>query len=1484
MRQSYSRYPARARTLNDSDDEEDLEFEIRERRFVAIATAEYDKDSSFSQLPEVRQEVEEIRGWLLDDQLGLRRFKEEREELANNPPKSAIAAAFLDPDTRVNWPRNDAAVIYITGHGVNSPRGTGHYLVLTNTKQNGLASEGLATAELFTWLAECTDVDHLFVIVDACFAGSVTETIVGFARDHWLILPSAASGQRARPRALTDAIHKFIKRAGRFNVDDPYFRVGMFVRELNHFLPPGQTVEKIYKGENHEEHFCLPNPAYQPDLRAETFAVRRALALPKRALELHNQAGGWLFSGREELQHRLINATKAPGVTMVAGSAGCGKSAALSRLVTLSDPKFRRQYEAELLNVPEHMMPDLGTVQLAVSARQKSNEDLLEQMCHLLKAKIERRKAVSNVQACLDALIEHIDRVAEERETTRPVTIVIDALDEATEQSSLVRSVLAPLWQAHPEKLCLLLGVRSLDSGGALGSATAGRTPDRDQLADLVEAELGAQRISVDQAPCWEPDDVDAFVSNILTNTPGSPYRDADGAVAVDAVAGVSAAIRKVSGSSYLMAQVAAESLAKRTAIMAADDQAWRATLSKGLIGVLREDLKVSIPEIEERRPVVMLLRAVAFARGNGLPWHLVWALMANAADADGVSTYGDSEVELLLGGRFNAYLETDQQDDLTVYRLIHDELREALRSRWRELLEEPTPAGEQDPPPPPPESAAEIETVEERITSNLSTLVRPKPSDAVDQPPPTYVRRHLAEHALAGGELDRLPLSVLPYLDLAGLRAAIGVAPERRHLEENVPWLPVIRRVTHLWDWDDPSGNAAAIEMWQGLTGTGLSGKVGGSWRVRWAIGPPDNGSILGRHDQQVWAAATADLSGTPVAVTGDSGGALHIWDLRKGMSYREPIQTGGGALRSVATTDLPDGRSVAVTGSADGTVRIWELRTGHPVDGPIPAGRGEIKAVATATLPDGQVVVAAADDTGTIRTWNLVTRRPVGRPVITGPTLALGLATARVGGRTLGLATGQDGGLQLWDLATGDSAVRLAKPENVRSTTHTDADGRPIAAAMRNNREVAITSYGNMLLIWDLRDREVTDRLPGSDGTVRSLAVIERDDQVVAVTGGNTAGTAWDLSAGRPLGEPLTGHDGSVEAVALIESADGTLAVSAGRDKTARVWELTADRRTGPQPSTEQLKTVNAVATATLRGRAVAITGSRNVVQVRDLERGTSAAPPLTGHTSAVVSVTAAELPDDDDVLIVAGGWDGSIRAWSASGGQLVGSTAHLHRGGIESLATARLADGRVVVVTGGRDGRVRVWDPFAGAEPCEPLQDRTLAVVTFVAVCTADGATLVVSGSSDGHIQVRDLDAHANPDIEPSWPSVDIDTGVKIASLTITRHPDGPLSIVVGVEDGTVRVLAMQDGTALGPHWRAHSGAVAAVSAAPLADGRVAVFTGGTESLVQAWDISTGRAIAEALPTPGPVRAMTCHPSPPRLLIGGAGAAVAHLQHSR
>jgi WD40 repeat protein len=170
----------------------------------------------------------------------------------------------------------------------------------------------------------------------------------------------------------------------------------------------------------------------------------------------------------------------------------------------------------------------------------------------------------------------------------------------------------------------------------------------------------------------------------------------------------------------------------------------------------------------------------------------------------------------------------------------------------------------------------------------------------------------------------------------------------------------------------------------------------------------------------------------------------------------------------------------------------------------------------------------------------------------------------------------------------------------------------------------------------------------------------------------------------------------------------------------------------------------------------------------------------------------------------------------------------------------------------------------------------------VVLAVTTAKAAHRSLVISGSRDGHVRIHDLDAHANPDLGALWPPVDIDTGQQVASLAVAESSNGRLSVVVGGEDGAVRVLELRDGTAVSVRWwPASQGAVSAVAVGQLEDKHVA-FTGTTESLVQAWDIETGRAISEALPTPGPVRAMAYQAEPPRLLIGGAGAAVVHPLH--
>ena len=176
---------------------------------------------------------------------------------------------------------------------------------------------------------------------------------------------------------------------------------------------------------------------------------------------------------------------------------------------------------------------------------------------------------------------------------------------------------------------------------------------------------------------------------------------------------------------------------------------------------------------------------------------------------------------------------------------------------------------------------------------------------------------------------------------------------------------------------------------------------------------------------------------------------------------------------------------------------------------------------------------------------------------------------------------------------------------------------------------------------------------------------------------------------------------------------------------------------------------------------------------MQVRDLERGTLVVPPLTGHASAVVSVAAAELPDGG-VLVVAGGWDGSIRAWSAADG-----TAGWPRGGLAPgrhrvAGDGELADGRVVAVTGGWDYKVRVWDPYASAEACEPLPDHADMVLAVATAKAADGRALVISGSRDGYVRIRDLDAHADPGLAASWPTGGYRYRRKVASLTVAELP--------------------------------------------------------------------------------------------------------------
>lgn len=484
----------------------DVDGEILRRHFVAIATGTYD-DPRWHPLS-VEKEVAALRQWLCSPALGRRRFSPAYPELADNPSEDQIRL-LRNIARRTAWTDADAVVLFVTGHGEQAD--DTHYLILRDSLSSIVSSTALRTAELIGWLAD-TAVQHMLIILDACYAGSVARDVLRLGpRPHrrWLILPSATRDERAVTGALTAAIIKFLDGLntpeGRRYGNHEYLNVNDFLEDVQHYLGEHQTLLPLYGGQLTGPHPCLPNPHYRPDDTVPVDDARHDLALPRQDLAIHwsprargvasDDQPGWLFTGRATLMRELITAAATPGTTVVTGGAGCGKSAALARLVTLSDPQFLHRYADDVATIPDDLRPAAGAVDAAVLATGKLHTQVLAEICRA--GQVPAGPTDPTVDDRLYAWHTWLAR------RNRPFTLVIDALDEATDPRTLVREVLAKLEpDRHDPRLRLLVGVRSLAAGEhpATASATA--------LTDEVVSKLDARRIAVDHAPWWEQSDV----------------------------------------------------------------------------------------------------------------------------------------------------------------------------------------------------------------------------------------------------------------------------------------------------------------------------------------------------------------------------------------------------------------------------------------------------------------------------------------------------------------------------------------------------------------------------------------------------------------------------------------------------------------------------------------------------------------------------------------------------------------------------------------------------------------------------------------------------------------------------------------------------------------------------------------------------------------------------------------------------------------
>jgi hypothetical protein len=474
----------------------------------------------------------------------------------------------------------------------------------------------------------------------------------------------------------------------------------------------------------------LPNPRYDPHAPEQ---VVEHLLLAARGGDPGDETS--YFSGRVAPLARLVDwvQTARPGIFVVTGPAGSGKSALVGRLVSLSNPTERARLLAQ--GPVEHADPGERSVHAHVHVRGSTVERLVQELDdQFVRAGVLRPRpgGARNRGDLLGAL---------ERSPVKPV-IVIDGLDEATREA----------WQITSQVLSLLAG------NARIIVATRDLVPAEDGPS-LVETLAPQDRIDLgDTANRQDATEaVRAYVAKRLADSVA-------GAMHTAAVAEAIMQLTREEGEGlFLLARVITSQL--RAEPLDTSQPGWEARLSRSVEAAFTRDIE-RIPPLrrdDSDLPTAAqeLLTALAWSYGAGLPTD-VWAVIATALSATQVQ-YDRNAVYWLLG-HAGRYIVEDGEGGHAVYRLSHQRLVEHLH---------PWPA------------PADVDAAQQQAAPVATALIDyylALLASGLDPETPTYlwryVWRHCADAGPAGIDALRQLAAINPAFlhDLANSLTSLGI------------------------------------------------------------------------------------------------------------------------------------------------------------------------------------------------------------------------------------------------------------------------------------------------------------------------------------------------------------------------------------------------------------------------------------------------------------------------------------------------------------------------------------------------------------------------------------------------------------------------------------------------------------------------------------------------------------------------------------
>ncbi|MGW0576459.1 AAA family ATPase, partial [Streptomyces sp. NPDC002920] len=1123
------------------------------------------------------------------------------------------------------------------------------------------------------------------------------------------------------------------------------------------------------------------NPAHLPGLPADDLDVETLTRLRRqtrghfetrgRGVE-HASDPGDYFTGRTSALAALAAWLAAPRhdrkARVVTGNPGSGKSSLLGRFVMLADPDHPARAATASRALPP---PGLPVVRL------HARRALLEELAADLASAVGLGRGV-DCEELLHALGER----------TRPLVVLVDALDEAgtagdtAEGSRVARELLQPLSTLPAVRL--VVGTR------------------RPLIPSLGRAVVP---LDLDSAAYAGPDDVGAYATALLLDAADpdsrSPYRGRP-----EEAAEVAAGIARRAGNSFLVARMTARALVQGQFTVDTGRPEWERELPSDAGQAFAAYLARFG---RHRAKAERLLRPLAYAQGEGLPWSTVWAPLAEALS--GVPCPQDDL--RWLHEEAGAYLVETATASGSAYRLFHETMAEHLRDPGSEV------------------SAHRV------IASALLRQVPHDPrSGAADwSAAHPYLRDHLATHAAAGRCLDLLlhdggflvhaaPAQLLRALhatnsDECRLRCAVYRASAAVHASAG----PRPRRDILAIDAARYAEDDLARELARGL-----------SWRPRWATGslvhPALHGTLAGV-GPDVAAVASTTIDGRPHVLTVADGGVVHIWDLADG-TLRDSLDCDAAPV--LACTAI-DGRPHALVALTDGPVHVRDL-----TDGTLRTvlDCGTALALACTVIDDRPHAVVG--NTVDVRVWDLTDGTL--RAALGHSGLAESLTCVTVDGRPHAVG-GSSGGVSVWDLGDGSLRLSLKGAKGVRAVACTTLDDRPHAVTAGTDATVRV---------WDLTDGFLRTALHGHSNIINAVACVTVDDRPHAVTAGDDEVVrVWDLTDGTTRAT-FHGHTHAVRAVACTAVEDRPHAVTAGTDGIGRVWDLTdGTRRATLRGHTNWVRA--AVCTTIDETSCVLTAGIDAVVRVWNLAAG-SLRTTLHGHTSSINAVACTTL--DGRPHAVTGADDDVVRVWDLTDGSLRHSLGG-HTNWVQTVACATV-DGRPHALTADDSPGVRVWDLTDGTTRGVLSVEGDESVVESIACTTVEGRPHAVTGGSDGAVRVWDLtdnSLRATLRGHNAW--------IRAVACTVIG---GRPHAVTGGSDGAVRVWDLVDGT-LHAALRTPAVVTDALTCTTLGGRPHAVVT-GTDAAIRLWDLEL-QQLRDTIALPLPAGAVAAEGS--SLVVG-------------